>query len=266
MVKTNKICKDCGLDKPFEDFRVRKSSKDGLGFTCKECMKKRDKIYYRQYNKHKITTTENKYKKKIYNKTYNYKPENIEKRKQYVEINKDKIRKYNEQYNEHYYSSNIHKYKQHNKEYHLNHKDERKQYNKEYRSKPENVKKRKAYRKNKRNTDLIYNIKCKCRNRIYYALHSQSVIKNNKSIELLGCNYDSYKNYLTNLFTEGMSWEKVLNAEIEIDHIKPLKEFDLTKESEQFKAFNYKNTQPLWKRDNRIKGAKCLDNNQTIYK
>ena len=53
-----------------------------------------------------------------------------------------------------------------------------------------------------------------------------------------------------------MSWDKIMNAEIEIDHIKPLIEFDLTDPKEQFKAFHYLNTQPLWMHDNRVKSDK----------
>lgn len=44
-------------------------------------------------------------------------------------------------------------------------------------------------------------------------------------------------------------------TEIEIDHIKPCKLFDLTKEEEQRECFHYTNCQPLWWYDNNKKGA-----------
>ena len=42
----------------------------------------------------------------------------------------------------------------------------------------------------------------------------------------------------------------------QIDHIKPLVKFDLSKKSNQLKAFNYKNTQPMWIKDNLSKGGR----------
>ena len=44
-------------------------------------------------------------------------------------------------------------------------------------------------------------------------------------------------------------------TEIEIDHIKPCKLFDLTKEEEQRECFHYTNCQPLWWYDNNKKVA-----------
>ena len=186
-------------------------------------------------NKSYYSKPENIKEHKQYNKEYYSKPENIEKRK--IFNSKPEV---------------MEKNRISSRDYYYNNKDKRKIYN----SKPEVIEKRKAYRKNKRKTDPIFNMKDKLRCRVYQALRSQSVIKNNKTIDLLGCTFEFYRNYLSSLFTEGMSWDKLMSAEIEIDHIKPLKEFDLTKESEQFKAFHYTNTQPLWLHDNRIKSDK----------
>lgn len=40
-----------------------------------------------------------------------------------------------------------------------------------------------------------------------------------------------------------------------IDHIKPLWKFDLTKESQRRKAFHYTNTRPMWQTENGTNGA-----------
>lgn len=82
--------------------------------------------------------------------------------------------------------------------------------------------------------------------------------KKGRSIDLLGCSYLDYKNYLELKFTEGMTWEKFLKGEIHIDHILPLSMFDLTDQSQQQIAFNFKNTQPLWLADNLAKSDNII--------
>lgn len=106
------------------------------------------------------------------------------------------------------------------------------------------LKKQREYRRKNKNIDTI--IKNRVRARIW-----QSVTKTGSTIEYLGCDIEFYKQYLENLFAEGMSWDNY--GEWEIDHIKPIKLFNL--ETEVFEAFHYSNTQPLWKEDNRRKSV-----------
>ena len=103
---------------------------------------------------------------------------------------------------------------------------------------------------------MQYNLSEKIRSRIYNALKYLELRKSLKTIKLLGCNWKFYKDYLESHFTEGMTWEKLLNGEIHIDHTLPIVSFDLTKLEEQKKAFHYSNTRPLWAKDNLSKGAK----------
>ena len=51
-----------------------------------------------------------------------------------------------------------------------------------------------------------------------------------------------------------MSWENHGLKGWHIDHIKPLTNFNLVKIKEQMKAFNFKNTQPMWAYENLRKG------------
>jgi len=73
---------------------------------------------------------------------------------------------------------------------------------------------------------------------------------------LLGCTIQECIKYLNKNAPVGITVEDIGQYKYHIDHIIPLSSFDLTKEEEQLKAFNYKNTQPLWAIDNLRKGAK----------
>ena len=72
----------------------------------------------------------------------------------------------------------------------------------------------------------------------------------------LGCSYKKYKSYLEKKFKPGMTWSNIGKNGWEIDHIVPLAKFDLSKKNNQLKAFNFKNTQPLWSTENKAKGDK----------
>ena len=52
-------------------------------------------------------------------------------------------------------------------------------------------------------------------------------------------------------FTLEMNWEK-----IEIDHVKPICMFDITKDNELKETFNWRNTQSLLKQDHHQRGIK----------
>jgi hypothetical protein len=59
------------------------------------------------------------------------------------------------------------------------------------------------------------------------------------------------------LFSEGMTWVKFFQGEIEIDHKRPVASFVFSSpRDEQFKqCWALSNLRPLWKRDNRIIGG-----------
>lgn len=63
------------------------------------------------------------------------------------------------------------------------------------------------------------------------------------------------KKYLESQFKEGMSWENY-GIEWHIDHIVPCSFFDLSNEDHQRICFNWRNLQPLWKKDNLSKNRK----------
>lgn len=87
------------------------------------------------------------------------------------------------------------------------------------------------------------------RNTIYVAIRDE--LEHPKAVEFLGCSVAEYKKYISGLFTPNMSWENY--GEWHLDHIIPLDQFNLENKEEFLSAANYKNTQPLWARDNILK-------------
>lgn len=64
----------------------------------------------------------------------------------------------------------------------------------------------------------------------------------------LGCTISELKAHLEARFEVGMSWDN--HGAWHIDHIVPLKKFDLTSREQFLQACNYTNLQPLWAEDN----------------
>ena len=101
-------------------------------------------------------------------------------------------------------------------------------------------------------TDLGFKLKHVTSTRINQALKLYQTLKTARTVEYLGCSMEEYTLYLEKQFDESMDWGNY-GEYWEIDHIKPIDAFDLNIEEELYTAFNYKNTQPLNKIENRIK-------------
>ena len=101
-------------------------------------------------------------------------------------------------------------------------------------------------------TNINYRLAQLLRRRLRHAIKENIKYINSKL--LLGCSIDYLKKYLENKFKPGMSWNN--HGKWHIDHIKPCASFDLSKPEEQRKCFHYTNLQPLWAKDNLIKGSR----------
>lgn len=91
---------------------------------------------------------------------------------------------------------------------------------------------------------------------INLSLHRKGLIKNSRTLRLLGCSIEKFKQHLESLFLPGMSWAN--RCLWHIDHKRPISSFDLTTGAGQRAAFHYTNCQPLWAVDNLRKGAKIV--------
>ena len=132
------------------------------------------------------------------------------------------------------------------------HRQNNKDYFKEYfkthyqNNKEQYNKYNKTYIITRYHNDPQFKLKYLLRDRIYKSIKNRS----NSSQELLGCDIETYYNYLEKQFTKDMTWDN--HGKVwEIDHTIPLNTFDLEDEGEQFKAFNYRNTRPLPITENR---------------
>lgn len=245
--KTHKVCKHCKEKKPFIEYQKAGGGKWYQPY-CKVCdslrkktwhednkdrLKEKSKTYYQKVGKYKYTPHPRKLKTReeirvsrlAYSRLPHVKQKKSVADKLYREKNIDKILEKKKKYQESGRATEM----------------------------------AKKWQVIKTRTDPQYKIKKNMRTRIRFALKRGAAYKSDSTINLLGCTVPFYIEYFQSLFTDGMTWEKFLSGEIVIDHVKPCKLFDLTKESEQRECFNYKNTQPLWMMDNLKKGTKYDD-------
>lgn len=229
-MKTKK-CSKCKKIKPLSEFHKDKYSKDNHNSWCKECYKK----HYEE-NLIRIRKQHRKYRKQHYRK----KPI---KTKLCEVCNKEFKTNYSFQKycsKECYKIAHAKLQKVQKKKYYQDNKDKIKEY-------------KRKYERQRRKIDINFKILCNLRNRVNFAIRNNSKSKN--TAKLLNCSIDYYKQYLENQFTSKMTWENY-GSYWEIDHIRPCVSFDLSKPEEQYKCFNYKNTRPLTKTENRSKSYK----------
>jgi hypothetical protein len=79
--------------------------------------------------------------------------------------------------------------------------------------------------------------------------------------KLFGFTRGELLRHIESKFTDGMSWEALVRGEIHIDHKRPVSSFNITSINDpDFKiCWSLDNLQPLWAKDNYLKGAKVND-------
>jgi hypothetical protein len=89
-------------------------------------------------------------------------------------------------------------------------------------------------------------------------LNNIVVRKDQSTIVYVGIKNKELLKWLEYLFDDKMSWDNY-GTYWQIDHVIPCASFDLTKETEIFKCFNWTNLRPLEKKENNSKNSKILD-------
>lgn len=134
-----------------------------------------------------------------------------------------------------------------NKHYHAN-KAHFHEYNRKRNQRPDVKAKRAAQELKRLHENLDHRIRCSLAKRINAAIKSGT--KSARTMELLGCSINLFRQWIAHQFWRDMSWENYGAKGWHIDHIRPCASFDLTDPEEQRKCFHWTNMQPLWAKDN----------------
>ncbi len=231
-----KKCSKCKKEKCADNFCKRASSKDGLDSWCKECKSTADKDYCKR-NKDKIVECKKQYYSKNKNNLNNYK-------KGWYEKNKEKIL----EMRKNYYKNNKEIISHKNAEWRKNNKERKNAYDRKY------IRDNKERLRERRRNNPQIRIADNLRRRINSAIRSNQKV--GSAVRDLGCSIEYLKQHLENQFKLRMTWNNY--GKWHIDHIIPLKSFDLTNREQFLHACHYTNLQPLWAEENLSKGAKIL--------
>ena len=216
-------CTKCTKLKPVKEFYLSKQNKNGIRPWCKECSK--------EYSQQWRTKNPKKYKESRFQWKLKNKREISESGKKYRIKNKEHIKKYRHQW--------VAKNPDYSQRWVEKNKDRCVSYDR------------------KRNNTVKGSLNGRLRSAIRHSIAKET--KNKRKWEtLVGFTVDKLKRHLEKQFREGMSWEKFLNGEIQIDHIIPVSKFNFTSPDHfDFKrCWALKNLQPMWAKENLSKGAK----------
>lgn len=235
-----KKCHECGVNKLLIDFYKNNHKQDGYDYICKQCTKDRHKKYYNNVDKNEL-------KKKRHSTYILNKALILEKKKSYYINNKLNILNSRKEY----YSANKYKILEYRKTYSASHRELLKLRNhiRYINNSAIIISKNVRYEMNKRKKDPYYKMCKNIRSRFKNALKKYS--KNGKIMSCLeyGINFKEIFNKI------GVP----PNNSYHLDHIIPLKLFNLDDPVQVKLAFSYINLQWLSAEENMKKSDKLLD-------
>lgn len=222
---TTKICSKCGQEKDLSLFNNDKSKADGKYPSCSGCKKVADKEY-RTKNLEKKRSKDRDY--------YQENSEAIKKRaNDWYKENKERHIERMRQY----YKENYKQIKETQKKWDDLNRDKIREY---FRLKYEN--------------DINHRLKVLLNGRLRQCVKT----KGKHSFEYLACSIEYFKSWIEHQFNDQMSWDNI-SEYWHLDHVIPCASFDLTKEEEIHKCYNWSNIRPLNKVENLSKGAKVIE-------
>lgn len=234
------LCKKCGAYKQFSEMAVRCGKVSGR---CKNCYNERMRKY-RKENIDKILAANKRYNEKNPEKVKAWAkkardenrkdPEWVKKRKEYItEYQKTYSPRANDLAKERY-RRDLDSSRKKSREKWLN-------------LSPKSLNARREYERSKYREDDNYRLASKYRARV------RRIIRENKcspsTQALIGCDKEKFRSHIESLFEVGMNWDNY--GKWEMDHIQPCVSFDLTDVTQAMQCFNFSNTRPCWKTENR---------------
>lgn len=259
-------CKDCRkLYLANNKEKLREQSKQRR-IKNADKIKEQKKIYYEKYKEQILEKQREKYKENaeyIKARQRKYNEENkemiLERQKQYYQDNKEeRLQKQKEYYSDHvderheynkkYREANIEKLNEYQKQYYEENKERLNAISKEYSHTEKMRIWRREHKKERKNTDPLYKLSEQTRTLINNCFRKQGYKKNSKTEKILGCDFNTFYNYLLKTYKDnyGIDWDG--KEEVHIDHIYPISKAKT--EEEIIKLCNYKNLQLLRATDN----------------
>jgi len=249
--KTEKVCSCCEQEKNSSEFHSNTTSSDGLYYCCRDCAKKnakmrrersREKFLKENQITKKVCKCCNKEKKlsDFCNSTWTSDHLNINCRECSIAHNKS------------YRENNKEVFKKANKESRKRNPEKHAQYEANWKrnNKEKNQKSINECIKRRKKIDPSYRLRTYLRGRLWNTLSRNSIAKSSKTMTLLGCSIQEFRQHLESQFTEEMSWENYGRVGWHIDHIRPCASFNLAEPEEQKICFHHKNMQPMWASEN----------------
>ena len=235
-------------------------------------IKEQKKKYYEKYKEQILEKQKEKYKEnaesiKSRQKQYNEKNKEmiLKRQKQYYIDNKDeRIQKQKEYYSDHkverqeynkqYREANIEKLNEYQKRYYEDNKERLNAISKEYSHTDKMRVWRREHKKERKSNDPLYKLSEQTRTLINNCFRKQGYKKNSKTEKILGCDFNTFYNYLLKTFKDNYGSEWDGKEEVHIDHIYPISKAKT--EQEVIELCNYQNLQLLKATDNLKKNDK----------
>jgi hypothetical protein len=156
--------------------------------------------------------------------------------KKWREENKEKHKEANRRWRE----ENAEKHKQNARDWYWNNKDYA-------------IARSSKYQKERKKTDVQFRLACNLRTRLANAMRGGP--KSTSAIRHLGCSLKEFRAHMEAQFKDGMSWDNY-GTVWEVDHVRPLANYDLTNPEIAKQLCHYTNLQPLFSLENKQKSNK----------